>query len=114
MSNLDPIENGYAETDKDNMYFVESLDGLRNLIRDFESDEDSDPADVDSDYVESVIYDIAKLPFPRIVALNTVFACRADGCRNGEEDEDYTEIVWSFSLIDTIDMTAQFSLRGYS
>lgn len=113
MSNLNPVENGYAEMHMDNMYFVESVEGLRNLLIAYEVDDDKEPTEDELNYIGLVIQGTAKLPFPRIVALNVVYACRADGCRNDDE-EGYTEILWSFGLLDALDLSAQFTLRGYS
>lgn len=117
MSKLEPLVNGWAEIG-DGMYFVKDVVGLRHLINDLETDEDAalpvGQGAVDANYVANVIFQTAQLPFPRIVIIETVFACRADGCRNGEDDEDYLQISYSFGLLDTIDLTAQFSLRGYS
>lgn len=112
--NIEPVTNGFASTNNDErMYFVESVEGLRNLLIAYEVCADKEPTDEELNYIGLVIQGTAKLPFPRIVLLNVVHACRADGCRNDDE-EDYTEILWSFGLLDTIDLTAQFSLRGYS
>ncbi len=116
MSKLEPLVNGWAEIGEDT-YFVKDVVGLRHLINDLETDEDAalpvGQGAVDKHYVESVIFETAQLSFPRIVILNTVHACRADGCRN-DDLEDYIEIVHSFGLLDAIDLTAQFTLRGFT
>lgn len=105
MSNLNPI--------REDMQFVEDVEGLRNHILNYVVRAESEPTQEDLDYIEHVIYETAQLPFPRIVLVNVIHACRADGCRNYEL-EDEVEILHSFGLSDTINLTAQFTQRGYS
>lgn len=105
MSNLNPI--------REDMQFVEDVEGLRNHILNYVVDAELDPTLEQLDYIEQIIHETAQLPFPRIVMVNVTHACRADGCRN-DDLEDEVEILHSFGLLDTINLTAQFTQRGYS
>jgi hypothetical protein len=115
MSNLKPIENGYAETDTAGVFFVENFEGLRNLVAAqiedcfFLNQEITDY----SFELDVTTRDERDEVFPRLVLLSRESPCYNDACKE-EDTRDTVSILWSFGLLDCIDLTAQFTLRGYS
>lgn len=103
MSNLNPI--------REDMMFVEDVESLRGHILDYVVRAESEPTEEQNEYIENIIYKTAQLPFPRIVMVGVTRACRADGCRN-DDLEDEIEILHSFDVDDLNNLIEQLTQRG--
>lgn len=110
---MTPLEHGYAKTEFDGVYFVQNIDGLRNLVRhraDFVTKKGNAP----QDYIESIVTDEMNLPFPRLICIGTVDICHGDACEGeGSPRWQDIEIPWSFSHADVIELSAEFTGRGF-
>jgi hypothetical protein len=109
MSNITTLENDFARIEG-GQYFVTSADGVDNAVADFRKSV-VDTLDVlrpgqmrEYGYVYSMVQvkTIGAATYPRIIGLQP------------DPAFETIQIVYSFGLLDTIDLTTNFSLRGYS
>lgn len=107
------LTHGYIETQFGGMYLVESLDGLRNLVRN-RAEFATKKGEVPESYIDTVIADEVDEIFPRLVCVGNVDICHGDACE-GEDSPRWhdIEIAWSFSHADTIELSAEFTGRGF-
>lgn len=109
------LTHGYIQTQFGGMYFVESIEGLRTLVchrAEFASK--SGAGSVSKEYIDTVIADEVDEIFPRLVCIGNVDICHGDACE-GEDSPRWhdIEIAWSFSHADVIELSAEFTGRGF-